>query len=69
MHPPIQINKSVEEAELHLFVVHHLKPLSVALTYTKFTSNKTIFKYSAALLFFHRHREFFLFYFSESNTS
>lgn len=33
MDAPLQINKSVEEAEPDIFVVHHLMPLlSVALT-------------------------------------
>lgn len=64
VHPPPQINESVEEAELDLFVVHLLMPLSsVALTYTKFTLNKTSFKYTSALPVFHRHKVVFFLYF------
>lgn len=61
---PLPINKSVEEEELELFVVHLMPLLSVALTYTKFTLNKASCKCTA--VFFHRHKGLFYFIFQKA---
>lgn len=68
MYPPLQINESLEEAELNLFVVHHLMPSSVAFTYTKLTPDKTSFKYLLHCCFFTDTKEVFFYFIFQKAT-